>query len=62
MTTVWLRGKVYQGELLYLYNYPRAISDEHGRVTSIVQHPQRVGLKIGNEIWHFTVPEKVEHG
>jgi hypothetical protein len=60
MATVTFHRRLYAGELLYCYTYPVKTTDEKGRVTGTVQHPQRVGLLINGVVVHFTVPEKVE--
>jgi hypothetical protein len=53
-------GRVYEGELLWLSDYPNYERDEHGRVFRIRRHPQRVTLKLDDaSIVHFTIPERV---
>ena len=51
--------KEYEGELLYFSTYPNYARDEHGKVTAIRRHPQRVGLLIDGVPTHFTIPEQV---
>ena len=50
----------YEGALLYLYNYPKKVTDKKGNVTHTIPTPQRVGLLVDGITCHFTMPKEVE--
>lgn len=54
-------GREHTGELLYAYHYPHAVHDDKTRaVVRFEQRLQRVGLKTGGAVMHFTRPKSLE--
>ena len=53
-------GRIFVGEELYVYYYPKAIEGNNGTVERFEERPQRAGVMINGVHNVFTVPRKVE--